>query len=128
MIEAIVIALLAAAALAYVMVPLRRARPDAPEPNALVEEADARRRAALSGLVDIEGERAIGKLSKADFETLTAEYEAEALAALRELDALGHDDRDLEAEVAELRKRMECPACGALRTPGEACDRCGTVT
>jgi len=123
--EALVIALLALAALIYVVAPLRRPEPDERERNAPVEEADARRRAAFGGLVDIESDRAIGKLSQADFEALRAEYEAEALAALKELDALGHDDADLEAEIAELRTRMECPSCGALRTPGEACTECG---
>jgi cytochrome c-type biogenesis protein CcmI len=127
-IEAIVIALLALAALIYVVAPLRRRESEELERNAPIEDADARRRAAFGGLVDIESERAVGKLSQADFDALRAEYEAEALAALKELDALGHEDTDLEAEIAELRARMECPSCGALRTPGEGCSECGAPT
>lgn len=131
MIEAAIVALIAVAALVYVTAPLRRPRRDAPSAAAArVEEAAGRRRAAFGGLVDIEGERAMGKLSLGDFEALRAEYEAEALAALRELDELGapagtSDDDDLEAEIAALRSRLSCPDCGAIKTPGEPCEKCG---
>jgi hypothetical protein len=44
---------------------------------------------------------------------------------LTELDALsGPEDDALEAEIAEMRERMTCPRCGALRSPGEACPSC----
>jgi rubrerythrin len=52
----------------------------------------------------------------------------EALQALRELDELGArdaDDDELEREIAELRARLQCPRCGALREPGEECPECG---
>jgi hypothetical protein len=131
MIEAIVVAaLLLLVLLVYVAAPLRGGpRRDAEPATELAEDAGARKRSALSGLVDIEGEREIGKLSQADFEVLRAEYEAEALAALNELDSLAithTSDDELESEVREMKKRFICPTCGAVRTPGGACSNCQT--
>jgi hypothetical protein len=126
----IVIALaLLAMALAYALAPVvRGARSEVEMTSVAVEEATARKHAALGALVDVENERAIGKLSGADFVALRDEYERQALDALRELDVLGAqslEDDELEAEIAEMRARMTCPHCGALRTPGEACTKCG---
>jgi len=128
--ELFLIVVLLAIALAYISVPLLRgARKDVDATTVQMEEAGARKEAALGALVDIENERLIGKLSNTDFEQLREEYEVHALAALRELDALGAgetDDDQLEAEIAAMRARMACPECGALRTPGEACGKCGS--
>ncbi|HVL65236.1 MAG TPA: hypothetical protein VM573_08730 [Actinomycetota bacterium] len=127
MIEAFLVALVACAALVYAAAPLRRPTPDPGRGDARLDDALEQRRAAFAALADLEDERAVGKLSEADFESLRREYEAEALAALEELDALeAVSSGDLEAEIARLRREMECPSCGALRTPGEACERCGT--
>jgi cytochrome c-type biogenesis protein CcmH/NrfG len=128
MIAALLVALLGCLALAYVLAPVRRGpRFDAEAPERRLEEADARKRAALSALDDLEGEHAVGKLSDADFASLRREYEAEALVALRQLDALRHseDDDEIEREIAALRDRLRCPNCGAARTPGRPCERCG---
>lgn len=131
MILALVVAVLACAALAYVVAPMKKgARPSLPRPSS-VEDALARKDAALSALVDIEDEREIGKLSPADFEMLRRQYEAEAVRALRELDVLQEDaemamaDEELEEEIAQMRVKLACPVCGALRTEGLACERCG---
>ncbi|MGH2736886.1 MAG: hypothetical protein ACRDKZ_15000 [Actinomycetota bacterium] len=128
MIAAVFVGVLACLALAYVLAPTRRGpRFDAPMTTEEFERADARKRAALTALVDLEGERAVGKLSEADFVTLRAEYEAEALSALRRLDALrdSDDDDEIEREIAALRERLTCPNCGAAKAPGQACERCG---
>jgi DNA repair exonuclease SbcCD ATPase subunit len=124
--EFFVVALVVLAAAAFVAAPLLRGprleRWDDPSQA----NAAARKQAALSALLDLEEERSVDKLSDADFELLRAAYEAEALAALRELDALGRAEPDdpLEAEIAELRQRFACPVCGRARPPGESCPEC----
>lgn len=129
MIAAILIALAAALALAYVAAPLRRGpRRDLPGTGLLAEEADAKKRAALGAIVDLEQERDAGKLSDTDFAALRAEYEAQALAALKELDVIQSSTGDgdaIEREIAAVRQKMACPSCGAARLPGESCPKCG---
>ncbi len=130
MIEAIVIALLAGTALAWVAQPLRDGpRHDDVDADLLVEEASAKKDAALLAIVDLEEERELGKLAASDFSVLSQRYEAEAIEAFHTLDALRSDTRtaddDLEAEIAEMRAALTCPACGSLRDPGTACAGCG---
>ncbi|MGH2694569.1 MAG: hypothetical protein ACRDJJ_07090 [Actinomycetota bacterium] len=125
MVAAVIVALLAIVALAYVGAPLRRSRRSVGESSGITE-AEARKRAALVALMDLEEERAVGKLSEKDFLALRAEYEAEAITALKQLDIAGFaPDDPFEAEIAAYRLRLQCPACGAPR-PGEGtCPRCG---
>lgn len=137
MIAVFVIAFLACLALAYVAQPLlsgpKHDRDD--DRDLSIEEAEARKQAALVAIVDIEEEKEIGKLSDADFDALRAQYERQALEALRELDIMtAHGtarEDELEAEIAEMRRQMACPHCGALRIPASEaeerneCARCG---
>jgi hypothetical protein len=126
-IEVLVIAALAAGALVYVSRPLLGGGDDGPsEEPLLMDEANQRKQAALGAIVDVEEEREIGKLSHEEYESLRSAYEAEAVSAMTELDALRGvpEDDALEAEIAEMRERMTCPRCGALRSPGEECPRC----
>jgi hypothetical protein len=129
-IQALLVVTLAAAVLAWVVVPLRRGpKVDEPLPSLQLEEADAKKRAALMAIVDLETERATGKLSEGDFVALRAGYEEQALIALREADALRDstdDDDELEHEIAAIRERLRCPDCGAARRPGEPCEQCGS--
>ncbi|MDP9226291.1 MAG: hypothetical protein M3P18_21120 [Actinomycetota bacterium] len=99
---------IAAVGLAYVVAPLTRHNGRRDRTPSLSAELDARKRAALTGIVDLEGERAIGKLNDDDFETLKSEYEAEAMVAIAELDQLGvsEEDDDVEREIAELKARL----------------------
>lgn len=128
MIGVIIVGLLACAALAYVAQPMRSGpKSDLPEPSLLVQEAGDKKRSALVAIVDMEEERAAGKLSQEDFVALRAQYENEALLALRQLDALQSDatnDDALEAEIARVRADLTCPSCGALRDPGSECSSC----
>lgn len=133
MILVVVVALLACAALAYVALPLGQRRGRREEPPSAEGELDARKTSALSAIVDLENERLVGKLSDEDFDVLRAQYEAEALQALTELDALraradAPDDASLEAEIAEMRRRLACPRCGRLRTIEGTCSQCQTTT
>ena len=130
MIDVLVVALLVAIAVVLVIRPLRRGSrvaPDSPE-SEQAADAEARKDSALEAIVDLEGDRTMGKLSEPDFEALRADYESQALAALRELDALGElsaRDRELEAEIAQVRARLRCPSCGGARVGSERCSRCG---
>lgn len=135
MIPELIIAVVAVAALAWVLAPIRRGPGRAEgSVSARIEEATAQKDAALVAMVDIENERELGKLSEADFQALRAEYEREALAALRDLDAVRIDDTDdLEVEIAAMKARLgdvpsasTCAACGAARTPGGPCPTCGS--
>ncbi len=131
-----VIAALAVIALAYVSAPALGPVDDDIEPGGEPSELEDRKVAALTGILDIEEERAIGKLSDEDFASLRAKYETEALEALNALDerdgALESDP--LESEIAEMKRRLVCPVCGAIRgglgrTAGQTrstgvCERC----
>lgn len=126
--EEALVGLAALGALAYVVMPLARGpRTQSIDPGR-VEEAEARKRVALSAIIDLESERDAGKLSEADFDMLRKSAELEALAALAEADLVASrdlNDDDLEREIAEMRERLECPNCGSMRAPGERCARCG---
>jgi hypothetical protein len=127
-IGALVVALLAAAALAYVIAPLRRPDSEALSTGpSLEEEAQERKGSALTAIVDLEDEARVGKLTQEELEPLREEYEREALLALEQLDQLAappRADDPLEAEIAAMKERLACPSCGAVRTSGGTCSRC----
>jgi hypothetical protein len=125
-IETTVVGVLALVGFLYVLAPLRGGAVADSGTDGIVEDAVARKTGALDALVDLEDERAIGKLSTEDFEVLRDEYEIEAVQAIDDLDVLGRSDADLEAEIAAMRERLTCPSCGALRAQGEPCPRCGS--
>jgi hypothetical protein len=128
MIAAGVVALAALAVALYVALPLLRGTRRAPAPvvDHRVEEAAQRKHAALGAIVELEEEHDLGKLGDADYEALRSAYEAEAVAALRELDAAGRgEEAEIELEIAAIRSRLACPGCGGPRR-GTVCPRCGT--
>lgn len=132
MIGAVIVALLALAALVWVLLPLRRGpRRDAAERDLLIEEAEERKRAALYAILDVEEEHAVGKLSSGDLEVLRTQYEIEAISALHQLDNLGSavriEDDAIEAEISRIRSQMTCTLCGAIRQRGKPCPECGKV-
>lgn len=125
MIAGLVVGILAFIALAYVVAPVFRRR-DEVEPEVPVsDELQARKRAALVGILDLEEEREAGKLSEDDYAELTAAYEAEAVDALHALDSLAPADDRLEREIASIRARLKCSHCGAPRVRDEPCPSCG---
>lgn len=128
MIPILVVTVCAVLALLYVATPLRRGAPHAHgDEDPEVVEAEAVKRVALMGILDLEEERDAGKLRQPDYESLRAEYEVRAVIALRQADRARspEPDDDLEAEIAALREEMRCSGCGAIRAPGNACERCG---
>ena len=87
----VVIGILAAAGLAYVLLPLLRpAAPVVIRPE--VTDAESRKAFALQAILDLETDHAAGKLSDDELATLRIEHEVEAVAAMRELDVLRADD------------------------------------
>ena len=112
----------------YVGTPLLRGKSSISEGGDEVADADADKRAKLGALVELEEDRAAGKLSQADFELLQRQYESEAIAALKRLDSLTEApavEDDLEAEIARVKSRLRCPSCGAPREPAAHCPECG---
>ena len=102
-----VVLAIAAVGAMYVLGPLTRSGHRRGDPTrGLAAELDARKRAALGGILDLEDERAVGKLNQEDFDELRAEYEAEALVAMAELDQLDASEGDVESEIAELKARL----------------------
>ena len=128
MIEGLIVGLVALMALAYVSGPLRRGRDRIEDEPEQIAEADAEKKAKLGALIDLEDERLSGKLTQEDFETMRAQYEGEAVEALRRLDLVSQeadDEEELEAEIARVKARLRCPSCGAARRPGLPCPACG---
>ena len=126
----IFVAIVALAALAWVLNPLRRPEPDRADARLLTDEADARKLAALAAIVDLEDDRSVGKLGEDEYDSLKRQYEAEAIAAMAELYALEastSEPDELENEIARMRRAMTCENCGATRVPGERCPRCGAA-
>lgn len=90
------------------------------------------RAVALRALKEIEFDRATGKLSDADYETLKAKYTAEALAALR-AEQPGSEMRDgggvASGAVSHLASRIPHPVCPTHgprpETDAQFCSECG---
>ncbi len=108
---------------------------------------EQRKELALAALKEIEFDRATGKLSDADYQSMLARYTKEAVEALRESEAAvgvaggnGHTDAEraggaagddpVERLIAEARAanrgRRFCSNCGAaLEGSGRFCVECG---
>jgi len=142
-VEAVVAALVGAAALWLVLRPIFvPARPKAVVYEALDPEETAKG-VALTALKEIEFDRETGKLSDADYELLKRKYTAAALEALR-VEEAANPPADVEAMIAArlsvLRGEMPacptcgprpeadalfCSACGKRLSQHPRCDRCG---
>ena len=94
-----------------------------------LDPEETRRGTALIALKEIDFDRATGKLSDTDYETLKSRYTQEALDAMREDDASSPDA--VEALIAERVRGLAagtryCTSCGKA-TDGEVrfCTECG---
>lgn len=145
---AIVIGLVVAiAAVLLVLEPIlrpeRAAAPAEPEPGD--DPREQKKELALAALKEIEFDRATGKLSDGDYQTMLARYTKEAVEALREAEAPlaggnGHGaaqaaagvpgDDPVERLIAEAKRagkgKRYCSNCGAvLEGSGRFCVECG---
>ena len=109
MIATFVVILLGLAAVWFIAQPLLSGPRIEPDERSIPQsEADERKRVALGAILDLEEERDSGKLSANDFDSLRLTYEAEAVAAIKDLDEIRPDGEDaLEAEIARIRRRMD---------------------
>lgn len=141
-------ALLAAAVVLYVLLPLIQGR-EAPlhRMDDEMSEEEHRRRLALSALRDVEYDYATGKLDDEDYQRLKGELSVEALRILEGSDSDGDGiadadagapedeegpppDDPLEEEIARIRRGLRegrtCRACAHLNPEGSRfCGRCG---
>ena len=125
-------AILAAAALAFVLTPLVRAwgdstRPSSPRPSRPADEDDEDPVAALR---EVEFDRETGKLSDADYATLRSRYTAQALDRMRAAAAspvAAALPADAEAAIRRYRDaRAMCADCGPRPEAGAVfCSSCG---
>ncbi|MFB3110587.1 MAG: zinc ribbon domain-containing protein [Gemmatimonadales bacterium] len=100
-----------------------------------LEESGSAKIKALLALHEIEFDRATGKLSDDDYESLKQEYSQAALAAIKAEKAADEEkagtDRvqpDAEAVIARARSQRsgECPTCQYTLEPGSIfCSSCG---
>jgi hypothetical protein len=141
MLELIAGIAVAGAALALVLEPLIRNRPDRPtgpddedEELAPVEESESPKIQALLALKEIEFDRATGKLSDDDYAQLKARYAKRALAAIDAEEAAAAavataeaDDDPAEAMIRAARAQVSvCPVCGPRPEAGATfCSECG---
>jgi hypothetical protein len=98
-------ALVACAALGFVLYPLLQGRAPEEHPEPRDAESPTVRRAAIyQEILDLELERRTGKLDAADYEQLREAYLARAATLLAEEEAeTGSLDEQIEREVARLR-------------------------
>lgn len=141
MITALLVAFIILAAIAFVAYPLFKPAPlpMTEETHPVLEELVTQRDAMYAAIKDLENEHATGKLSDADYRSLRAKYEAQAVAILQELDRVVatlprvSPDDVIEREVARWRQsaskaRVPCPQCGTLCAVDDAfCATCGTA-
>ena len=80
-------------------------------------ELEARNRAALRALRDLEFERAIHRLSEEDYKALEQKYRAEARAAMRAIDA---DLGDWLTRADAMLAKVEAPTAAKTETLPEA--------
>jgi hypothetical protein len=131
--------LMAAAAIAG-MAALRMVRPLVSSDEERVNAMGQRVRVALEreklltlrAIKDLEFDRAMGKLSEADWQEMSGRLRARAASLIRRLDATGDYRSQIEAEVAkrlESRGAATAPLCAKCSTGNDAdakfCKNCG---
>jgi hypothetical protein len=113
--------LLAGAATAFLIAPLRSTRAEPPLVSRRAAHAAAERESVLAALRDLDEDFATGKLDVADHAQMRSELRARAVALLAaERDALAAPD------PAPARSATGCPSCAAEIAPGARfCSQCG---
>lgn len=127
-------AVVAAGALAAVVLPLLSAKEagelapgDTDSTQAERESLLAEKALTYEAIKELELDKAGGKFSEADYQSMRKELEAEAIKVLQRLDALGHEEE--EEEAASPAAPPACPSCGANIDPSHSyCPSCGAKT
>ena len=115
--------LLAGAATAFLIAPLRSTRAELPLVSRRAAHAAAERESVLAALRDLDEDFATGKLDAADHTQMRSELRARAVALLAaERDAL------TAAVAAPAPAASNCPGCAAAIAPGARfCSQCGVA-
>jgi hypothetical protein len=131
--EALAAVVLGALVLWMILAPLFRTAVAAPAFLEPLDPEETKRGIALIALKEIDFDRATGKLSDTDYESLKAKYTGEALAALRDeespadaVEALIADRVKVLQSPAESFPVRSCPQCGPRPEPDpKFCSSCG---
>lgn len=144
--EALIAALVGAAALWLVLQPLIAPRPPTSLALEPLDPEETPKGVALTALKEIEFDRETGKLSDADYELLKAKYTTAALEAMRgepvgagDIEAMiAHRARALRSADASMPPAcatcgprpepdaLYCSSCGQTLSLGALCGSCGT--
>ncbi len=123
---------LAAGATYYVLLPILRPPPEPAADTGSSDEGEdpdddmSPRAVAFRALKEIEFDRATGKLSDADYESLKAKYTSEALAAMRGETGYGMRDAGGVTPAHPASRIAHLARCGtALETDARYCNSCG---
>jgi len=134
MLELLLGIVIAAGATYYVLLPILRPPRESAGDAAVSDEGEdpdddmSPRAVAFRALKEIEFDRATGKLSDSDYESLKAKYTGEALAAMREDRAASAVSRAPEppARVQRAAHGARCPDHGLRPEPDAVfCSECG---
>jgi hypothetical protein len=134
MLELMLGILLAAGATYFVLLPILRPSAESASGDAAGDEGEdpaddmSPQTVALRALKEIEFDRATGKLSDQDYESLKAKYTGEALAAMRGEGAryAVSGERESPARAPLTAYRAQCPEHGARpETEAVFCSDCG---
>ena len=134
MLELLLGVALAAGATYYVLLPILRPPPEPAADTGSSDEGEdpdddmSPRAVAFRALKEIEFDRATGKLSDADYESLKAKYTSEALAAMRGETGYGMRDAGgvTPAHPASRIAHLACPEHGTRPEGGAIfCSDCG---
>jgi hypothetical protein len=97
-----------------------------------IEESESPKVQALLALREIEFDRATGKLSDEDYQSLKQRYGAAALDAIKAEEgaaaeaAAAPDAAEAAVQRVKSRKHVECPSCGPRPEQGAVfCSECG---
>jgi hypothetical protein len=89
-----------------------------------VLEAD--KAVVLRSIKELEFDRAMGKLSQADFDEVSNRLRARALALMQELDAMKDGEKPAAARAHAPATSAACPACGTANdADARFCKQCG---
>ncbi|HEY7194230.1 MAG TPA: zinc ribbon domain-containing protein [Gemmatimonadales bacterium] len=132
MLELILGILLAAGAMYFVLLPILRPAIEAAGSQSAVDEGDdpdddmSAQAVALRALKEIEFDRATGKLSDSDYESLKAKYTAEALAAMRGEPGAGSREQNRRPAPVSRLPASACPQHGPRpERDAQFCSECG---
>lgn len=133
--------IVAVAAIAYVIAPLRKPGASIPDPREdELTELLARKESTLRAIKEAEFDFQTGKLSEEDFQRYDARLRRQAVVLMQQIDkyapAGSQIDDDIEQEIASLRTQKPQPAPaptaapatnGAGKLPQRFCHECGAA-